>query len=73
VLDEVSQELGTSIASVALAWLLSRDGIVAPIASATNSAQLADLLSAPDVAITAEQIVRLDEVSSRLANESVAG
>jgi aryl-alcohol dehydrogenase-like predicted oxidoreductase len=72
VLDAVAKETGSSIASVALAWLLSRDGIVAPIASATSSAQLADLLSAPDVAITAEQIVRLDEVSSRLASESVA-
>jgi aryl-alcohol dehydrogenase-like predicted oxidoreductase len=72
VLDEVAKETSSSIASVAIAWLLSRDGIVAPIASATSSAQLADLMSAPDVAITAEQIARLDEVSSRIAAERVA-
>jgi aryl-alcohol dehydrogenase-like predicted oxidoreductase len=57
---------------VALAWLLSRDGIVAPIASATSLAQLADLMSAPDVAITSAQIARLDEVSSHIAGERVA-
>jgi aryl-alcohol dehydrogenase-like predicted oxidoreductase len=72
VLDSVAKETGSSIASVSLAWLLSRDGIVAPIASATSSAQLADLMSAPDVAITAEQIARLDEVSSHIAGERVA-
>jgi aryl-alcohol dehydrogenase-like predicted oxidoreductase len=72
VLDAVAKETGSSIASVSLAWLLSRDGIVAPIASATSSAQLADLMSAPDVAITAEQIARLDEVSSHIAGERVA-
>jgi aryl-alcohol dehydrogenase-like predicted oxidoreductase len=71
-LDSVAKELGTSIASVAIAWLLSRDGIVAPIASATSAAQLADLMSAPDVAITAAQLTRLDEVSSHIASERVA-
>jgi aryl-alcohol dehydrogenase-like predicted oxidoreductase len=71
-LDSVSKELDTSIASVAIAWLLSRDGIVAPIASATSAAQLADLMSAPDVAISAAQLARLDEVSSHIASERVA-
>jgi aryl-alcohol dehydrogenase-like predicted oxidoreductase len=72
VLDDVAKETGTSIATVAIAWLLSRDGIVAPIASATSLTQLADLMSAPDVAIMAEQIARLDEVSSHVAAERIA-
>jgi aryl-alcohol dehydrogenase-like predicted oxidoreductase len=44
--DEVAHARGSTPARVALAWLLARPEITAPIASATNEKQLADLAAA---------------------------
>jgi aryl-alcohol dehydrogenase-like predicted oxidoreductase len=46
-LDEVSARLKATPAQVALAWLMARPSITAPIASATNLDQLADLIAPP--------------------------
>ena len=45
-LDEVSSDLSATPAQVALAWLIARPGITAPIASATSIPQLDDTLGA---------------------------
>lgn len=45
-LNEASRELSVSQAQIALAWLIARPGITAPIASATSVAQLDELLGA---------------------------
>jgi aryl-alcohol dehydrogenase-like predicted oxidoreductase len=45
-LDEVALAHGSTPALVALAWLLARPGVTAPIASATNEKQLADMAAA---------------------------
>ena len=42
-LDSVSQAYETNPAAIALAWLNSRPGIIAPIASATSVAQLKEI------------------------------
>ena len=45
-LDEVAARTGATPAQVALAWLMARPSITAPIASATSVAQLDDLVAA---------------------------
>jgi aryl-alcohol dehydrogenase-like predicted oxidoreductase len=49
VLDEVAAKYKTTQAQVAIAWLLSRPSITAPIASATNLDQLDQLLAATEL------------------------
>lgn len=64
VLDRVAATHRTTVAAVALAWLVSRPTVVAPIASARNPEQLAQLL--PMAGLTLEQ----DELTA-LADASV--
>lgn len=64
VLDEVARDHGVAPATVALAWLLTRPGIVAPIASARTVAQLPALVAAPQLALTDEEVARLDAASA---------
>ncbi len=63
VLDAVARDHGASPAQVALAWIIARPGITAPIASATSVAQLDELLGAARLALPAEAIARLDAAS----------
>ncbi|WP_236790528.1 aldo/keto reductase [Amycolatopsis sp. GM8] len=64
VLDDISAAHKTSLASVALAWLASRPTVAAPIASARNAEQLADLLASVELTLTDAEIASLDEASS---------
>ena len=64
VLDDIAQERGTTIATTALAWLLTRPNIAAPIASARTAEQLPDLMGAASLALTELEIHRLDATSS---------
>ncbi len=64
-LDEVAAAHDVEPAAVAVAWLLAKPGVVAPIASARSAEQLAAVL--PAVArcdLTGEQLARLDEASA---------
>ena len=63
-LDEVAAETGAALATVALAWTKAQPLITAPIASATNMKQLAELLAALELQLTPEQIARLDAASA---------
>ncbi len=63
-LDEVAGRLGSNPAQVAIAWLLARPTITAPIASATGEAQLDDLLAATRLELDAEAVARLDRASA---------
>ena len=45
-LDRTARDLSTTSARVALAWLIARPGITAPIASATSLEQLNDIIEA---------------------------
>jgi len=60
----VADELGTSPAAVALAWLRARAGTVVPILGARRMAHLEDNLAGLDVVLEAEQLRMLDEVSA---------
>jgi aryl-alcohol dehydrogenase-like predicted oxidoreductase len=48
---------------VALAWLIARPSITAPIASASKPEQLADLVKACTLKLTRAQIAALDKAS----------
>jgi len=63
-LDEIAGALGATPAQVALAWLMARPGLTAPIASATSVEQLGDLMAAARLALDAEAVARLDAASA---------
>ncbi|MEP7027748.1 MAG: aldo/keto reductase [Candidatus Eisenbacteria bacterium] len=56
----VSEARGVSMAEVALAWLLARPGVTAPIVGATKLAHLDTAVRALDLALDAEDIARLE-------------
>jgi aryl-alcohol dehydrogenase-like predicted oxidoreductase len=63
-LDEVAAAHESTPASVALAWLMGRPGVVAPIASATSSEQLAALVAAANLKLHSAAVERLNQASS---------
>ncbi len=62
-LEEIAAVHDTAVAAVALAWLLAQPTVLAPIASATSTAQLAELVACVDLQLTADELARLDAVS----------
>jgi aryl-alcohol dehydrogenase-like predicted oxidoreductase len=63
-IDSVSQRLQAPRSTVALAWLLSRPAVTAPIASATSPDQLRELLMAPDLHLDRAALDELDRASA---------
>ena len=62
-LDSISEKHGAKQATVALAWLLAKPLITAPIVSATSENQLEALFAAPSLKLDTEDIELLNEVS----------
>jgi aryl-alcohol dehydrogenase-like predicted oxidoreductase len=62
-LDRVSERHGSTPATVALAWLIARPSVTAPIASATSVDQLKSLAAAVHLMLTGDDIRELDEAS----------
>ena len=58
---EVAQARGVSRAQVALAWMLSKRSVSAPIVGATKAAHLDDAIAAVDLRLDEEEIKRLEE------------
>ncbi|GMA92948.1 aldo/keto reductase [Homoserinibacter gongjuensis] len=52
------------MATVALAWLLTRQGVVAPVVSVRTADQLFDVMAAPDLRLTRHQLAELDRASA---------
>lgn len=63
-LDQVAEQLKSKPAVVALAWLMARPSVTAPIASATSTEQLNDLIEATGL--------QLDQSSMELLNKASA-
>lgn len=63
-LQDAAEAHGASMAAVALAWLLTRPGITAPLASARNTGQFADLVAMGSLRLTDEQRAELDAASA---------
>ena len=60
-LVEVAEEVGAKPVQVALAWLLQKPGVTAPIVGATKDGHLDDALAAAELRLTADQVVRLED------------
>lgn len=63
-LERVATEQESTMATVALAWLLTRQGVVAPVVSVRTADQLFDVMAAPDIRLTRHQLAELDRVSA---------
>jgi len=59
-LDEVALESQATPAQVALAWLMHKPSVTAPIASATSLVQLEDILQAADLTLSRDMMAKLD-------------
>ena len=59
--NEVAAERGVASAQVALAWVLGRPGVTAPIVGATKVGHVEDLLAAEELELTADEVARLEE------------
>jgi len=63
-LDDIAVETRAEPAAVALAWLMTRPSVTAPIASATKPEHVAALVVATKLELTKSQIERLDTASA---------
>jgi aryl-alcohol dehydrogenase-like predicted oxidoreductase len=63
-LDHVSQAHDARPAEVALAWLMAREGVTAPIASATSRAQVASFAKAAALPLSADDMRQLNEAGA---------
>ncbi|WP_034292535.1 aldo/keto reductase [Herbaspirillum sp. RV1423] len=63
-LDAVAGRYASTPASVALAWLIARPGITAPIASATSLEQMDALIAATQLSLDDDAIRQLDQASA---------
>jgi aryl-alcohol dehydrogenase-like predicted oxidoreductase len=60
----VSERHNAKQAEVALAWVIARAGVTAPIASATSIEQTDSLVRAANLQLTAADIKELDQASA---------
>lgn len=63
-LDKVAEQYDTTPATVALAWVMARPGITAPIASSTSIKQLNELAKALSLKLNSDAITLLNKASS---------
>jgi aryl-alcohol dehydrogenase-like predicted oxidoreductase len=63
-LDKVAAEYNATPAAIALAWVMARPGITAPIASATTIKQLDELTKATEVKLSSDAIDLLNSAST---------
>jgi aryl-alcohol dehydrogenase-like predicted oxidoreductase len=62
-LDTVAAQHQARPAEIALAWLIARNGVTAPIASATSVAQVESFAKAASLSLTADDVAALDSAS----------
>jgi aryl-alcohol dehydrogenase-like predicted oxidoreductase len=63
-LDAAAKKHNATNTQVALAWLMQRKSITAPIASATSLDQLKDLIAAPRIELDADSVAAIDKASA---------
>jgi aryl-alcohol dehydrogenase-like predicted oxidoreductase len=63
-LDDAARKHNATNTQVALAWLMQRKSITAPIASATSLDQLEDLIAAPRIELDADSVAAIDKASA---------
>ena len=62
-LDAVGARYNAKPGQIALAWLIARPSVTAPIVSATNPEQLAEMVAAPDIKLDSAAIAEIDAAS----------
>jgi aryl-alcohol dehydrogenase-like predicted oxidoreductase len=60
-LNEVAQSRGLPLAQIALAWLLHKQPVVAPIVGASKAKHIDDAIAAAAVSLSTEEVARLEE------------
>jgi len=63
-LDQIAAAHDTAVAAVALAWLAEQPTVLAPVASATSTEQLAELLASAPLELSVAELAQLSEASS---------
>ena len=63
-LDEIAKRYDTTQATISLAWLMAQPAIAAPIASATNTKQLNDLIAAVGLKLDKDALEQLNTAST---------
>jgi aryl-alcohol dehydrogenase-like predicted oxidoreductase len=63
-LDDVAQRCNATPAQIALAWMMGRPSITAPIASATNLDQLREIMRTPEIKLDRDAIEQIDRASA---------
>jgi aryl-alcohol dehydrogenase-like predicted oxidoreductase len=63
-LDRVSVRRSATPAQVALAWVMAKPAVTAPIASATSVEQLREIMGALELQLTTEDVAELDRASA---------
>ena len=58
---EIAEQRGVKAAQVALAWILSKPAVSAPIIGASKPYQLEDAIAALSLKLTEEEITRLED------------
>jgi aryl-alcohol dehydrogenase (NADP+) len=58
---DVARERGVKPAQIALAWVLSRPGVTAPIVGASKMHQLDEAVAASTIVLTEDEVRRLEE------------
>jgi aryl-alcohol dehydrogenase-like predicted oxidoreductase len=64
-LEAIAAQHGCAPASIALAWLLSKPNVVAPVVSVSSAGQVVDLIAAASIQLSRAQATELDRVSAR--------
>jgi aryl-alcohol dehydrogenase-like predicted oxidoreductase len=60
-LEALAREAGVAPAQMALAWLLQKPAVVAPIVGVSKAHHLEEAIAALDVSLDAKSIARLEE------------
>ena len=61
-LQAMAREKGCSMATLALAWLLAKPGVISPIVGASKPGHLGDAVAALDLRLSPEEMARLEQV-----------
>ncbi|KZP10787.1 Aldo/keto reductase [Athelia psychrophila] len=61
-IEAIAKERNVSMAQVALAWVMQKDGVTAPIVGTTSLENLKDLLGAVQLKLSAEEVKSLEEL-----------
>ncbi|MGI5129880.1 aldo/keto reductase [Pseudonocardia sp. CA-107938] len=67
-LRRIADERGTSVAAVALGWVLSKPVVTSPLIGPRTMAQFEDNLPGVDVVLTEKEVAELDELSAPTLN-----